>query len=270
MISVLGDEPCYFFNKREDEGHISAELVDPASHVAHLERSSTRSTRAWRIRAPAAVHRPVLPDGGPRPARGTAVPGAPAAYQTGLFEALRGLARERIDEGVHDGLGAIARIRSRLLLDGDLAGLLALGRRADAFALDARVRNAAWTNGRLLIEYRAALSQGPGGSPLTLVERDDATYLDPAVAEDLVGPIDVTDELGSIRAQLVARRPGDVARVARQRAGPSRSGQFGQGTPRPRTAASRRSPSAPASGPRSTRWPSRALPSRSSVAPGTC
>jgi hypothetical protein len=36
VISILGDEPCYFFNKREDEGHISAELVDPASHVAHL------------------------------------------------------------------------------------------------------------------------------------------------------------------------------------------------------------------------------------------
>src|SRR5215207_4102017 len=36
VISILGDEPCYFFNKREDEGHISAELVDPASHVDHL------------------------------------------------------------------------------------------------------------------------------------------------------------------------------------------------------------------------------------------
>ena len=38
VISVLADEPCYFFNKREDEGHISAEPIDPAAHVAHLEQ----------------------------------------------------------------------------------------------------------------------------------------------------------------------------------------------------------------------------------------
>jgi hypothetical protein len=203
VISVLGAEPCYFFNKREDEGHISAELIDPASHVEHLGQilhaiDAGVSDASLRRRLTARFYRTEVL------ARltGERFMDAPAAYQAALFEALRGLARDRIREGVHAGLGAIARIRSRLLLDGDLSGLLAFGRRVDRFALDGRVRSATWTNGRLLIEYRAALSHGPDGRPLTLVVRDDATYLDPSVADDLVGPIDVTDELGSIRAQL--------------------------------------------------------------------
>ena len=203
VISILGDEPCYFFNKREDEGHISAELIEPASHVAHLGQildavDSGVPEPALRRRLTARFYRTEVL------ARlaGERFMDAPASYQKELFEALRGIARERIREGVHAGLGAVARVRSRLLLDGDLPGLLAFGRRVDRFAIDGRVRSATWTNGRLLIEYRAALSRDPDGRPLTLVVRDDATYLDPAIADDLVGPIDVTDELGSIRAQL--------------------------------------------------------------------
>jgi hypothetical protein len=203
VISVLGDEPCYFFNKREDEGHISAELIEPASHVQHLGQildtiDAGVGDASLRRRLTARFYRTEVL------ARlaGERFVDAPPAYQAELFEALRGLALDRIREGVHAGLGAIARIRSRLLLDGDLKGLLAFGRRVDRFAMDGRVRSATWTNGRLLLEYRAALSRGPDGRPLTLVVRDEATYLDPAVADDLVGPIDVTDELASIRAQL--------------------------------------------------------------------
>lgn len=203
VISVLGDEPCYFFNKREDEGHISAEPIDPASHVEHLGQildavDAGIRDAALRRRLSARFYRTEVL------ARlaGERFMDAPAADQAELFAALRGIARERIREGVHAGLGAVARIRSRLLLDGDLPGLLAFGRRVDRFALDGRVRSATWTNGRLLLEYHAALSRGLDGRPLTLVVRDDATYLDPAVADDLVGPIDVTVELGSIRAQL--------------------------------------------------------------------
>ncbi len=203
VISVLGDEPCYYFNKREDEAHISAELVDPASHVEHLEQildavEAGVSDPALRRRFTARFYRTEVL------ARltGERFVDAPAAYQARLFEALRGLARDRIGEGVHAGLGTVGRIRSRLLLDGDPRGLLAFVRRLDSFALDARVRSAIWTKGRLLIEYRAAMTRGPDGRPLTLVVRDDATFFDPEFADDLVGPIDVTDELGTIRAQV--------------------------------------------------------------------
>jgi hypothetical protein len=203
VISILGDEPCYFFNKREDEGHISAELVDPASHVAHLREildeidkglpegflRSRFTGRFYRTEILARLNGEQFLD-------------APAAYQEELFRALRTLAVERFGENVHEGMGAFARIRSRLLRDGDLAALVALGQRALAFSVDARVGRAWWHDGRLWIEFRATLSRGEDGHPLTLVERDGAMFLDPAVADDLLGPVDVGDELGAIRARV--------------------------------------------------------------------
>ena len=127
---------------------------------------------------------------------------APAAYQRELFAALRILARERFAGDFREGLGAFARIRSNLLVEGDLKGLVALGRRGEAFSVDARVSRASWSRGRLGLEYRVILSRGKDARPLSLVERDGAFLLDPAVADDLVGPVDVTEELGSIRAQV--------------------------------------------------------------------
>lgn len=203
VISIMGDEPCYFFNKREDEGHISAELVDPASHVAHLseilhEIEANVTDRALRRRLVARFYRvEVL-------ARlaGPEFLAAPAPYQEALFAALWTIARDRFGEGIGEGLGAFARIRSQLLLGGDLGALLELGRRAQALSVDALVTRATWANGRLVLEFRATLSRGVDARPLTFVERDHALRLDPLVADDLVGPVDVTHELHAIRAQV--------------------------------------------------------------------
>lgn len=203
VISILGDEPCYFFNKREDEGHISSELVDPESHVAHLaeilqEVDAGAPDDGLRRRLTARFYRlEVLSR-----LTGSQFLAAPPAYQRALFGALGTLARERIGEDIQDGLGAFARVRSRLLLEDDLAGLLALGRRVEGFVVEAHIRRAEWANGRLAIEFRAALVRGAEATPLALAERDGRLFLDPAVAEDLVGPVDVTDEVAGIRAQL--------------------------------------------------------------------
>jgi hypothetical protein len=203
VISILGDEPCFYFNRREDEGHISAELVDPASHVAHLaeildEVDARVSDGTIRGRLYSRFYRTEVLA---RLAGGQFLQ-APAEYREQLFEALHTLARERFAGGVVEGLGAIARVRSRLLLDGGLADLVALGRRAEEFEVDARITASGWANGRLGMEFRAILSRGPEARPLTVVERDGVTLLDPRVADDLVGPVDVTDELGAIRTQV--------------------------------------------------------------------
>ena len=204
VISVLGDEPCYYFNKREDEAHISAELVDPASHVEHLEQildavEAGVSDPTLRRRLTARFYRTEIL------ARltGERFVDAPAAYQTTLFEALRGLARDRIGAGVQAGLGPLARIRSRLLLEGELQSLLAFVRRVDSFALDARVRAATWTKGRLL--HRVPRRRCPAGRTGIRSRSSSGTTRRSStrtVADDLVGPIDVTDELGTIRAQV--------------------------------------------------------------------
>ena len=203
VISILGDEPCYFFNKREDEGHISAELVEPGPHVEHLqlildEIEARVADEALRRRLVARLYRTEML------ARlaGSEFLGASAEYQAELFAALRTLATARIDRDVHEGLGAISRIRSRLLLEGELDGLIALGQRAEAFSLDARIERASWANGRLGIDFRAMLARERDGHPLTLHERDGAMLLDPSVADDLAGPADVAAELAAIRVQV--------------------------------------------------------------------
>lgn len=202
VISILGDQPCYFFNKREDEGHISSELVDPASHVAHLREILDEVDRGvvdegLRRRLVSRFYR------GEVLARltGRQFVEAPAAYQQELFDALWTIARERFADNLQ-GLGAFARIRSHLLHDRQLADMVTLARRAADFAVEARVTNATWSNGRLGVEFRATLQRGLEARPLTFVERDDTLFLDPAVADDLVGPVDVSDELGTIRAQV--------------------------------------------------------------------
>ncbi len=203
VISILGDEPCYFFNKREDEGHISAELVEPRLHVEHLEVildeiEARVADEDLRRRLIARLYRTEML------ARlaGQEFLGAPAEYRAELFGALRALASARIDRDVREGLGAISRIRSRLLLDGKLDALVDLGRRAGEFSLDAHIENASWANGRLGIEFRAMLARARDGHPLTLLERDGAMLLDPSVADDLAGPADVADELSAIRLQV--------------------------------------------------------------------
>ena len=203
VISILGDEPCYFFNKREDEGHISAELVDPGSHVAHLgeildEVEAGVRDAPLRSRLIARFYRSEVLSR----LTGSQFLKAPPEYQASLFDALHKITRERFGDDMHEGLGAIARVRSRLLVAGDLADIRALAERAEEFVVDARVTNAFWTNGRLGIEFRATMSRGADAHPLTLVERDRSILLDPAVAEDLIGPVDVSGELGAIRAQI--------------------------------------------------------------------
>src|SRR5690349_14698262 len=145
VISILGDEPCYFFNKREDEGHISGELVEPARHAEHLreifDEVDARAVDAEvRRRLRARFYRTEIL------ARlaGPQFLAAPADYRGPLFETLRELALERIGDELVEGLGALARIRSRLLLDGDLDGIVELARRAEAFSVEATIEGASW------------------------------------------------------------------------------------------------------------------------------
>ena len=200
VISILGDEPCYFFNRREDEGHISAELVEPASHVAHLtaildEVDANVAEPELRRRLHARFYRAEILGR----VAGRQFLDAPASYRADLFAALRQLAIERIGADLAEGLGALARIRARLLVDGRLDDLVELARRADSLSVAATIDRASWASGRLRIEFRAMLSRGDAGGALTLRTHGARTFLDASIADDLVGPADVTAELESMR-----------------------------------------------------------------------
>lgn len=210
VISILGDEPCYFFNRRDDEGHISSELLDPDEHADHLgevlDEVDAIPDATLRHRLMSRFYRlEVL-------ARltGATFLDAPPEHRARLFDRLRQVALARIDEAVREAPAGIARVRSRLLVDGRLDALVELARRVQAFRLDARIERATWANGRLVATYRASLHRAPhgaapgradGGEPLTVHDRDGSMLLDPALVNDLVGAVDVGEELQSVRAQ---------------------------------------------------------------------
>lgn len=201
VISILGDEPCYFFNRREDEGHISSELLDPDAHAAHLGEVLDEvdavadptlrhrlMSRFYRLEVLARLTGPAFLD-------------APAAHRAHLFERLREVALQRIDEAVLAAPAGIARVRSMLLVEGRLDALESLAERSHAFQLEARIERATWSNGSLVATYRARLDRAGGTDPLTLRDREGTMLLDPGVVDDLVGPVEVGDELSAVRLQ---------------------------------------------------------------------
>ena len=91
VISILGDEPCYYFNKREDEGHISAELVDPAVARRTPARDPGRDRPRRRRRvAPAAPVRSLLPRRGPGAPHREPVRRCPGRVPAGALRIPRG------------------------------------------------------------------------------------------------------------------------------------------------------------------------------------
>lgn len=201
VISILADEPCYYFNRREDEGHVSSERLDPDEHAAHLaeilDEVDAIADPTLRHRLMSRFYRlEVLAH-----LTGDRFLDAPAAHRALLFERLREVALTRIDEQVREAPAGIARVRSRLLVDGRLDALEALAERAHAYTLEARLESASWLNGRIVATYRASLGHAGGGDPLTVHDSDGTMLLDPTLVEDLVGPVDVGDDLQSIRVQ---------------------------------------------------------------------
>ena len=201
VISILADEPCYYFNRREDEGHVSSERLDPDEHAAHLGEVLDEvdaiadptlrhrlASRFYRLEVLARLAGPAFLE-------------APAAYREHLFERLRDIAMTRFDERVLETPAGIARVRSRLLVEGRFEELEALARRAQAYALEARIEGATWSGGRIVATYVASLDRARGADPLTVHERDGSMLLDPALVEDMIGPVDVRDELPAVRIQ---------------------------------------------------------------------
>jgi glycosyltransferase involved in cell wall biosynthesis len=121
-------------------------------------------------------------------------------YRRRLYEAVRALALDRYDEGVHAHLPFNLRIRSRLLRAGAMDGLIALAE----LERDVRVRvelewvrDASTPGTSLSLRLRCVLRNGP------VLVRDDSgpsrriLWRPPAAVADALGEseIDVTDEI---------------------------------------------------------------------------
>jgi hypothetical protein len=70
------------------------------------------------------------------------------------------LALSRFPEDLHDRMPAIVRAESRLLRNGDVAGLTALAQHLDRLRLSATAQAPRWEGGRLVVDVAATLRYG--------------------------------------------------------------------------------------------------------------
>jgi glycosyltransferase involved in cell wall biosynthesis len=208
VVSILADYVCYFYARRDDRGNAGSTRIEPESYYANVRQvidvvlANTRPgefrnrllRRFYRIEMLGRLSEPSYLRYDP-------------AYRDRTFTAVRDLAMDRINEEVDAGLGALQRLRAGLLRRDDRQGLLDLARRASEVEGVARIEAASWAGERLVLTFRAWLGKPEGTDGALFVGGDgDRVFLGPALTGGLsTGPIDVTGEIGSLRADLLLR-----------------------------------------------------------------
>ena len=210
VVSILADYVCYFYARREDRGNAGFTRIEPEGYYANVREvievvlANTRPgefrnrllRRFLRVEMLGRLSEPSYLRYDP-------------AYRERIFTAVRDLALDMINEGVDAGLGALQRLRAGLLRRDDRQGLLDLARRASEVQAVARLEAATWQRERLVLSFGARLDRPEAGDGAVLAARDDhRVFLGPALTDGLsTDPIEVTDELSSVRAELFLRDP---------------------------------------------------------------
>jgi len=210
VVSILADYVCYFYARRDDRGNAGSTRIEPEGYygnvreVIDLVLANTRPGE-FRNRLLRRFYRVEMLGRLSEPSYLRYEP----AYRDRTFTAVRDLAMDRINEEVDAGLGALQRLRAGLLRRDDRQGLLDLARRASEVEGVARIEAASWAGEDLVLTFRAGLDRPEGSDGTLFVGGDgDRVFLGPALTGGLpTGPIDVTGEVGSLRADLFLRDP---------------------------------------------------------------
>lgn len=204
-ISVAAERPWYFYNRRDDDGHLTSERVDPDRHFRNLRTvldlvdaetgpgpiRDRIIRRMVRVEVLNRVSEPLYPE-------------LPDDDRARLFAGARDLVRERISTTVIDGFGAIRRQRCRLLRDDRPAELLAMARQLADVGLSATVVRADWHAGAFDLALTAGLIFESSGAPLRVDDGPEPE--DPAAAGDAPAQTyAVNGDPGLTRIQLVLR-----------------------------------------------------------------
>lgn len=207
-VSVLGDYICYHYSKRDDGKNAGSAKIVPSGYydnlrdvldvvVANTEPGAFRDSllrRFYRVEMLGRLSEP-------------SVLGYEPAFLDEMVGAVHALAADHIGDGVHDGLGALSRLRSTLLRRKDPAKLVEAARRAASVKGHARLEGFAWENGRIAIDVTARLRHADG-TPFTLLRDEGRYYLHPDLLKGLLEDgerIEVTDEVKSFRAEVHLR-----------------------------------------------------------------
>ncbi len=209
VISVYADEPVYYYCERDDGANLSSRPLDPDEYYSHLRRildlvraeAEPPDERARFLRR---FYRTEMLGRLADPAWDA----GDTAYRRRVFDAMRALALDCLDDRVHDGLGAVIRLRSTLLREGRFEQLERLVDREARLRVDAVATGWRTQDGALDISYRARLLWDDG-APFTLLRAGGRVYLDPRLTEGILdGPPDVTGELDDYRLNAVVEETG--------------------------------------------------------------
>jgi glycosyltransferase involved in cell wall biosynthesis len=209
VVSILGDYTCYYYSKRDDGKNAGSAKIIPSGYygnlrevldvvVANTEPGNFRDgllRRFYRVEMLGRLSEPSVVKYAPE-------------YLDEMVDAIKGLADDHINDNVHDGLGAVLRIRSNLLRRDQRQGLVEIARRAASVKGHARLEDLAWEAGRIAITISARLVYGDELAPLALLRRGDRYYLHPDFHQGVLEDgelVEVTDELDGFKAEVSIR-----------------------------------------------------------------
>lgn len=210
VVSILGSYTCYYYSKRDDGKNAGSAKLVPSGYyknlrevldvvVANTEPGEFRDKllrRFYRVEMLGRISEP-------------AILRYEDDYRDEMIDEIQALERDFVTEGVHDGLGAIQRMRSSLLRANDREGLIRIARFSASVKATARLEDAEWTgNGRMRVALSAQLVHGEEQVPFEFEEKDGRYFLSPDLTRELLGsdePVDVTGELDGFAAELSLR-----------------------------------------------------------------
>ncbi|MCH5675989.1 glycosyltransferase family 2 protein [Streptomyces gilvus] len=210
VVSILGSYTCYYYSKRDDGNNAGSARIVPSGYygnlrevldvvVANTEPGDFRDLllrRFYRVEMLGRLSEP-------------SVLKYDEAYLDEMVDAVKPLAETYMTDGVHNGLGALARVRSTLLRRDDRQGLVRFARLMSSIKGAARLEGVDWrSDGKLDVTVSARLVVGDDAEPLRLLRRDDRLHLHPDLTEDYLGKgelVDVTDELDGFKAEMSLR-----------------------------------------------------------------
>ncbi len=204
VISIVADAPCYFYLGRDDRGNAGSTRMEPVGYyenvrevidilLANTEPGKDRDRLMRRFARVELLNRL----SGPYYVRW------PSEFRQAVYENVRSVYLDVVPESAEADLGAVGRLRARLLRDDRPDALLELATRMLDLRAVTRVESAHWTDGRLLIAFTARI-EFADGSPVELIRRSGRTLLDPRLTDEVVDlPLDVTDAVGSVRVGVV-------------------------------------------------------------------
>ncbi|MEV7865114.1 glycosyltransferase family A protein [Streptomyces sp. NPDC088124] len=208
VVSVLGDYVCYTYWARDDAENAGTAAIDPrgfyrnlrqilATVVAGTEPGPARDRLLRRFYRVEMLHRlGVEPEG---------LPNDPP-FRDDPFDAVRELADEFMTDGVHDGLPVLHRVRSTLLRANRPAELTEFTRRQSRLRAHCAAGPTHWNRGRLKASFTARFEEHPGGPGLLLARRGERYFLAPSLTDGVLAePVDVTDALGTFKADVLLR-----------------------------------------------------------------